>query len=161
MKRTSGFTLIELVIVIIILGILAVTAAPKFIDLQSDARESTLKGLEAAVKGGANLVYSKSALQGLESSSSAQDTDVDGTNVKTIFGYPANESFNSTAVVNWVDMSISTASDTGDWEFVTEGADGTEGVVKPAGFSGTGCTLTYKEATSGSLATVELDVSQC
>ncbi|MGL4750761.1 MAG: type II secretion system protein, partial [Shewanella sp.] len=39
MKRQQGFTLIELVVVIIILGILAVTAAPKFINLQSDARK--------------------------------------------------------------------------------------------------------------------------
>ena len=39
MKRNAGFTLIELVIVIVILGILAVTAAPKFLNLQGDARE--------------------------------------------------------------------------------------------------------------------------
>ena len=44
MKRSAGFTLIELVIVIIILGILAVTAAPKFLNLQGDAREAPLKG---------------------------------------------------------------------------------------------------------------------
>ncbi|WP_219592386.1 prepilin-type N-terminal cleavage/methylation domain-containing protein, partial [Aeromonas salmonicida] len=37
MKKQAGFTLIELVIVIIILGILAVTAAPKFLNLQGDA----------------------------------------------------------------------------------------------------------------------------
>lgn len=47
MKKQAGFTLIELVIVIIILGILAVTAAPKFLNLQDDARTSTLKGVEA------------------------------------------------------------------------------------------------------------------
>ena len=45
MKRSAGFTLIELVIVIIILGILAVTAAPKFLNLRGGARESTLKGM--------------------------------------------------------------------------------------------------------------------
>ncbi|MBM7073074.1 prepilin-type N-terminal cleavage/methylation domain-containing protein [Shewanella sp. 202IG2-18] len=42
MQKQQGFTLIELVVVIIILGILAVTAAPKFINLQSDARKSAL-----------------------------------------------------------------------------------------------------------------------
>ena len=46
MKRQQGFTLIELVVVIIILGILAVTAAPKFINLQSDARASAIQGLK-------------------------------------------------------------------------------------------------------------------
>ncbi|MEC8489586.1 MAG: prepilin-type N-terminal cleavage/methylation domain-containing protein, partial [Pseudomonadota bacterium] len=36
----QGFTLIELIIVIVLLGILAVTAAPKFLNLQDDARDS-------------------------------------------------------------------------------------------------------------------------
>ncbi|MGL4937345.1 type II secretion system protein [Shewanella sp.] len=64
MKKQNGFTLIELVVVIIILGILAVTAAPKFINLQSDARASTVKGLEAAIKGADSLINSKSLIAG-------------------------------------------------------------------------------------------------
>jgi len=44
-KQQKGFTLIELIIVIIILGILAVTAAPKFLDISSDANTSALQGL--------------------------------------------------------------------------------------------------------------------
>ena len=51
--QQRGFTLIELVIVIVILGILAVTAAPRFIDLQGDARASTLQGAKAALTSGA------------------------------------------------------------------------------------------------------------
>lgn len=46
MKKQAGFTLIELVIVIIILGILAVTAAPKFLNLQDDARYSAAQGVQ-------------------------------------------------------------------------------------------------------------------
>ena len=44
--QQRGFTLIELVIVIVILGILAVTAAPRFVDFQTDARIATLEGVE-------------------------------------------------------------------------------------------------------------------
>ncbi|WP_413472745.1 type II secretion system protein [Shewanella baltica] len=66
MKRQQGFTLIELVVVIIILGILAVTAAPKFINLQGDARASTIQGMKGAIQGANSLVYSKAALLGIE-----------------------------------------------------------------------------------------------
>ena len=45
--RQQGFTLIELIVVIVILGILAVTAAPKFMNLTSDANASVVKSLSA------------------------------------------------------------------------------------------------------------------
>ncbi|QDE32832.1 prepilin-type N-terminal cleavage/methylation domain-containing protein [Shewanella polaris] len=67
MQKQQGFTLIELVVVIIILGILAVTAAPKFINLQGDARASSLAGMRGAIQGANTLVYSKAALAGKES----------------------------------------------------------------------------------------------
>ena len=69
--KQEGFTLIELIVVIVILGILAVTAAPKFIDLQGDARASTLQGLAGAMKGAATLVHGK-ALVANKVSSEAQ-----------------------------------------------------------------------------------------
>lgn len=84
MKRQGGFTLIELVVVIVILGILAVTAAPRFLNLQSDARVSALQGLKGAMDGAAGIVYGKAAINGVESSKTA--VDVDG--ISTIYGYP-------------------------------------------------------------------------
>jgi len=66
MRRQNGFTLIELVVVIVILGILAATAAPKFMNLQSDARISALDGLKASLKSGVSMVYSKAILSGVE-----------------------------------------------------------------------------------------------
>ncbi|WP_028771405.1 type II secretion system protein [Shewanella waksmanii] len=84
MKGNQGFTLIELVVVIIVLGILAVTAAPKFINLQSDAYESTLQGMSGALLSANNLVYSKAAINGVENvesidASSIGDEYVGGT----------------------------------------------------------------------------------
>ncbi|MEC6815632.1 type II secretion system protein [Photobacterium toruni] len=84
MKRQQGFTLIELVVVIVILGILAVTAAPKFMNLQGDARNASLQGLKGAIQGAAAIVYGKAAIQGVESS---QDRVKVGA-VNTIYGYP-------------------------------------------------------------------------
>ncbi|WP_076410691.1 type II secretion system protein [Shewanella sp. UCD-KL12] len=65
-KSNAGFTLIELVVVIIVLGILSVVAAPKFINLKSDAHHSVLQGMKGAVSSGNSLVYSKALIQGKE-----------------------------------------------------------------------------------------------
>ncbi|WP_318433005.1 type II secretion system protein [Photobacterium leiognathi] len=64
--KKNGFTLIELVVVIVILGILAVVAAPKFMNLQVDARNASLKGLEGAIGSAFNAGYGKMVIAGLE-----------------------------------------------------------------------------------------------
>ncbi|PSV14539.1 MSHA biogenesis protein MshA [Photobacterium kishitanii] len=87
MKRQNGFTLIELVVVIVILGILAVTAAPKFLNLQDDARASSLQGLKGAIDGAAGITYGKAAIQGKEAADASKKEQVDGIDI--VFGYPA------------------------------------------------------------------------
>ncbi|HIF9173760.1 prepilin-type N-terminal cleavage/methylation domain-containing protein [Photobacterium damselae subsp. damselae] len=61
-KINRGFTLIELVVVIVVLGILAVTAAPKFLNLQKDARISTLKATKGALETAIQLVKAKAEI---------------------------------------------------------------------------------------------------
>lgn len=97
MKNQKGFTLIELIIVIVILGILAVTAAPQFINLGTDARISTLQKVEASMLSAADIVYGKSLIAGdeklgINTLDTVALTDdayyaVDGYDV--LFGYPA------------------------------------------------------------------------
>ncbi|MFB2799960.1 type II secretion system protein [Shewanella seohaensis] len=82
-KRIQGFTLIELVVVIIVLGILAVIAAPKFIGMSKEAREKSLLQLQASVKTANTLAYSKTQMPSLQSQAVVGrddiiDIDLDG-----------------------------------------------------------------------------------
>lgn len=113
MKRSAGFTLIELVIVIIILGILAATAVPKFINLQDDAKASAMKGVEAAVHSSANLVFSKAAIDGVETQS-GKSVSAAGATVAVEYGYPAATSAalgNVLELSGFVFVSATTPSD--------------------------------------------------
>ncbi|MEZ9577944.1 MULTISPECIES: type II secretion system protein [unclassified Vibrio] len=57
MKKLIGFTLIELVIVNVVIGILAVTVAPRFLNIQNDSRFSAMKGLESNLETANNITY--------------------------------------------------------------------------------------------------------
>ncbi|QQX82639.1 type II secretion system protein [Shewanella sp. KX20019] len=94
MQKQNGFTLIELVVVIIILGILAVTAAPKFINLQGDARASTLQGMKGSIQSANSMVFAKAAINGKETletddwdDDAADGVDIGVGTVATNFGY--------------------------------------------------------------------------
>ena len=86
-RNNGGFTLIELIVVIVILGILAVTAAPKFVDLQSDARLATLNGMKAAINSAVSLTYGKSLVNGKEKEEKVSIT-INGSPVSVCYGYP-------------------------------------------------------------------------
>ena len=82
--KTKGFTLIELIIVIVVVGILAVTAAPKLLNIQKDAQAGVLKGLKSALVASSDIVYAKSLLEGVEGRA---DTTL-SSGIRVRYGYP-------------------------------------------------------------------------
>ncbi|SQD78516.1 type II secretion system protein [Moritella yayanosii] len=64
-KRNKGFTLIELVITIIVLGVLAATAVPRFIDLKDDAKKETVENFHGSLRATVRLLHMKSQIDNL------------------------------------------------------------------------------------------------
>lgn len=135
MKKQAGFTLIELVIVIVILGILAATAVPKFVNLERDARISVLNAMESSLRSGATMAHAKAIVQGVNVGAANQLVDMNddgdvvdaGIDIRMDFGYPedANNAFNIDNVMD--DMGNFTPVTAGGWrEFRLNGTNGCE-----------------------------------
>lgn len=108
---SKGFTLIELIIVIVILGILAVTAAPRFLNLSTDAKIAVLEGIAGQMKSTNTLVKAKAQAQGLRPASSNPAQGVGSSNVQT--GYIVDFGFGSSEV-DWRNLCPESEAEAAD-----------------------------------------------
>lgn len=156
MRNQKGFTLIELIIVIVVLGILAVTAAPQFIDFSSDARVSTVKGLKGAMNGASQTIYARASIDGALDGTNASPVQVN--NVDTVFGYPAASATGIIAAAQLDAQDATDATITSDWIYTVNTAEATDRIlIAPADVGdgtsivlGDGCYAMYQETDSAS-----------
>ncbi|GGB54106.1 pilin structural protein V10 [Oceanisphaera marina] len=165
MRKSAGFTLIELVIVIVILGILGAVAAPKFLNLQGDAYGANLQAVKSSMESAATLINTKAILAGEDKKEDGDLTSEQsgtGAAMKLAYGYPtANEIVNTLEIKNTGNDAeyVATAADDDGSVLISPKARAEE--VDGGNEAVSTCAVKYENAEEGKRPAITIDKSTC
>jgi MSHA pilin protein MshA len=146
-QAQGGFTLIELIVVIVILGILAATALPKFANLSGDARLASLNAAKGAMSSASALVHGKILVN--PAAVTSNTLAVEGANVDVLNGYPSGTGIMTAAGLSTADYRQFDASSS---DANKPALTGTEIALVPVSVVGTAnaanCFVRYTPATT-------------
>ena len=149
--KVSGFTLIELVVVITILGILAAFAVPKFIALDTQARVATINGLAGTVKSAAALARGLS----MATNNAAGPVVMEGATVNLTNSYPDSSAL---GIANAINTSVSGT----DFTFTAGNGTTTAATWTKVGAPApAGCSVSYTPAAAGATPVVAIATAGC
>lgn len=146
MKKQAGFTLIELIMVIVILGVLSAFALPRFADLGGNARAASVQGAAGAIRSSANIVHAQFLAAG---DSSATSVVLQGETIALVNGYPTVDSILVAAQISATDYDLAAAG-TSPMTITPKGA------ATPAT-----CQVTYVNAAANSAPVITFPATGC